>query len=41
MREGILNNRYKIVIKVRWRDNEGEGSNMQQRMELKLASDKE
>jgi hypothetical protein len=28
----ILN---KIVIKVRWRDNEGEGSNRQQRMELK------
>ena len=35
MREGILNNRHKIVIKVRWRDNEGEGSNRQQRMELK------
>jgi hypothetical protein len=31
----ILNNIHKIVIKVRWRDNEGEGSNRQQRMELK------
>jgi hypothetical protein len=35
MREGILNNRHKIVIKVRWRDDEGKGSNIQQRMELK------
>jgi hypothetical protein len=32
---GILNNIHKIVIKVGWRDNEGEGSNKQQRMELK------
>jgi hypothetical protein len=31
----IFNNIHKIVIKVRWRDNEGEGSNRQQRMELK------
>jgi hypothetical protein len=41
MREGILNNRHKIVIKVRWRDGEGKGSNRQPRVELKLASDKE
>ena len=35
MGEGILNNRHKIVIKVRWRDDEGKGSNRQQRVELK------
>ena len=35
MGEGILNNRHKIVIKVRWRDGEGKGSNRQQRVELK------
>jgi hypothetical protein len=41
MGEGILNNRHKLVIKVRWRDDEGKGSNRQQRVELKLASDEE
>ena len=35
MREGTLNNRHKIVIKVRWRDDEGKGNNKQQRVELK------
>ena len=35
MGERILNNRHKIVIKVRWRDDEGKGSNRQQRMEFK------
>jgi hypothetical protein len=35
MGEGILDNRHKIVIKVRWRDDEGKGNNKQQRVELK------
>jgi hypothetical protein len=35
MGEGILNNRHKVVIKVRWRDDEGKGNNKQQRVELK------
>jgi hypothetical protein len=41
MGEVILNNRHSIIIKVRWRDDEGKGSNKQQRMELKLANGKE
>jgi hypothetical protein len=35
MGEGILDNRHKIVIKVRWRDDEGKGNNKQQTVELK------
>jgi hypothetical protein len=41
MGEVILNNRHNIIIKVRWRDDEGKGSNKQQRMELKLTNGKE
>ena len=31
----IVDNRHKVVIKVRWRDDEGKGNNKQQRVELK------